>query len=440
MTAPSATLLAERLAAGALSARDAVEACLSRIAERDGEIRAFAHLDADHARAQADAVDRHRKAGRAIGPLHGVPVALKDIVDTADMPTENGTVLDAGRRPARDAFIAARLRAAGAVIIGKTVTTEFAFMHPGPTRNPHAPEHTPGGSSQGSAAAVADGMVPLAVGTQTAGSVIRPASFCGVVGMKPTHGAISLAGVLATCRPLDTAGVFATTIEDTALLARTLMGHDPADDRTRPVAVPDLLAAAGRDPPVRPRLAIVKGPTWDQASEDVAGLLAEVGEALGEVAEPVELPDVFDNAWPAHQRLMKTGFARNLRHYRARGEAEVSEVMRAAMDEGAAVSAVDYLSALDWQEALRAGLGRVLDRYDAILAPSAPGEAPHGLGSTGNAAFNFLWTFVGAPCITLPVAKGSTGLPVGLQLVGRPGEDGRLFSVARWLNQTLAAA
>jgi Asp-tRNA(Asn)/Glu-tRNA(Gln) amidotransferase A subunit family amidase len=191
---------------------------------------------------------------------------------------------------------------------------------------------------------------------------------------------------------------------------------------------------------VTPRLAIVGGPTWEQASEDVKGLFAELGEALGDRADAVSLPEVFDNAWPAQQRVMKTGFARNLRHYRERGEGEVSQVMREAMDEGAATTAVDYLSALDWQDVLRAGLGRIFDRYDAILTPSAPGEAPPGLASTGVASFNFLWTFVGAPCITLPVAKGSSGLPIGVQLVGRPGEDARLVSVARWLNERLSAA
>jgi len=346
MSAPSATELAERLAAGAVSAREVTEACLARIAERDGKIRAFAHIDPDHARAQADALDRHRRAGRAIGPLHGIPVALKDIIDTADMPTENGTPLDVGRRPRHDATLVARLRMAGAVIIGKTVTTEFAFMHPRGTRNPHNREHTPGGSSQGSAAAVADGMVPLAVGSQTAGSTIRPASFCGVVGMKPTHGLVSLWGVLTTCRPLDTAGVFARTIEDAALIVDALAGYDASDDRTAPAAKPDLLAAARRDPPVPPKLAVVKGPTWNEASEDVVGLLDEAAEALGDAADWVDLPDTFENAFPAQQRLMKVGFARNLRHYRERGEGEISDVMRAAMDEGAGICAVDYLSAL----------------------------------------------------------------------------------------------
>ena len=440
MSVPSATEIAERLAAGAISARAVTEACLARIAERDGTIRAFAHCDPDHALAQADALDRHRKAGRPIGPLHGVAVAVKDIIDTADMPTENGTPLDAGRRPGRDAALVSRLRAAGAVVIGKTVSTEFAYMQPGDTRNPHNLAHTPGGSSQGSAAAVADGMVPLAIGTQTAGSVIRPASFCGVVGMKPTHGLVSLSGVLTLSRPLDTAGVFAGSAEDAALLVDAIAGHDPSDDRTRPMARPGLHAAARRDPPVPPRLAVVKGPTWADASADAAGLLDEAAQALGDAADPVDLPDVFDNAWPAHQRLMKVGFARHLRHYRERAADHVSPVMRAAMDEGAGVAAVDYLSARDWQNVLRDGLDPMFDRYDAILTLSAPGEAPHGLDTTGVAAFNFLWTLVGAPCITLPVGTGSNGLPLGLQLVGRPFEDARLLGVARWLGHRLAAA
>lgn len=440
MSAPlTATRLAERIAAGALSARTAVDACLARIAEREETIRAFAHLSPEHARAQADALDRHRARGRPLGPLHGVPVAVKDIMDTADYPTENGTVLDEGRRPRKDATLVARLRAAGAVVIGKTVTTEFAFFSPGPTRNPHNVEHTPGGSSSGSAAAVADGMVPLAVGSQTAGSVIRPAAFCGIVGYKPTHGAIPLTGVLTTAEPLDTAGVFATTLEDAALVASVLAGPDGIDARTPNAPVPDLAAAARTDPPLPPTFAIVGGPTWGEASADTVGLMDEIAAALGERADRVDLPDAFDNALPAHRRLMTVGFARNLRPYLVRGEAAISPVMREAMAEGAGISAVDYLTARDWQGALAAGLDRIFERYHAILTPAAPGEAPHGIEATGKPFFNSLWTFVGAPCVTLPVAKGANGLPLGLQLVGRVGEDARLLRAAHWLQQTLAA-
>ncbi|WP_332461163.1 amidase [Acuticoccus mangrovi] len=440
MSIPSAVEIAERLAAGALSAREVADSCLERIGARDGEVRAFAHLDPAQVRAEADALDRHRKAGRPIGPLHGVPVAVKDIIDTATYPTENGSPLDAGRRPRQDATLVARLRAAGALVIGKTVTTEFAYYRPGPTRNPHNLAHTPGGSSQGSAAAVGDGMVPLAIGSQTAGSVIRPASFCGVVGYKPTYGMVSLAGVLSICEPLDTAGVFATTVEDAALVGTVLAGYDAADPRTRPVARADLLAAARSEPPAAPRLAIVRGPTWDAAEPDLVGLIDEIAEALGDEADAVDLPAPYDDAFALQQRLMKVGFARHLTRYLERGADAVSELMRAAIAEGAAVTAVDYLAARDMQTALAVGLDRVFDRYDAILTPAAPGEAPAGIEATGSPVFNALWTFVGTPAITLPLATGSTGLPIGLQLVGRPGEDGRLLRTARWLQRRLAEA
>lgn len=437
MTAtPTAAALAERLAAGALSARDATDACLARIAERDPVLHAFAHLDPDHARAQADALDRHRKAGRPIGPLHGVPVGVKDIFDTRDYPTENGTAVDAGRRPRRDSTIVARLRAAGAVIIGKTVTTELAFFNPGPTCNPHNIEHTPGGSSSGSAAAVADGMVPLSIGSQTAGSVIRPASFCGVVGVKPSRGLIPLTGALTLAEPLDTAGVFAMNLEDAALLVDVLAGYDPSDPRTRAEPKPHLLAASRNDPPLPPSFAVVEGPTWDEASDDIRGLLDEVQAALGERADRVPLPDVYANARPALLRIMKVGFARHLKSYAERGG--LSPILTEAIAEGAGTLATDYLAALDWQAVLSSGLDKIFDRYDAIITPAAAGEAPAGLGATGNAAFNVLWTLVGTPAITLPIARGASGLPVGLQLVGRAGEDARLFRTARWLQRHLA--
>ena len=236
----SAADAARAIRDGALSAEELVEACLARIAEADPAIEAWTYLDPEHARTQARARDADRREGRAIGPLHGLPIGIKDIFDTADMPTEDGTVLHAGRTPAHDAAAVAMLRAAGAVILGKTVTTECATYTPGKTRNPHNPEHTPGGSSSGSAAAVAAGMVPLALGSQTNGSVIRPAAFCGVYGFKPTHGLIPRSGVLKLSRTLDHVGVFARSIEDVALICEALVGYDPADPDTRPRARPPL--------------------------------------------------------------------------------------------------------------------------------------------------------------------------------------------------------
>lgn len=437
MSGQSAVSLRPQLASGALSARALADACLERIAAREPEIHAFAHIDPDHVRHQADALDEHRKAGRPIGPLHGIPVALKDIADTADYPTENGSILDAGRRPKRDATFVAKLRAAGAVILGKTVTTEFAFRSPGPTRNPHNLSHTPGGSSQGSAAAVADGMVPIAIGSQTVGSTVRPASFCGVVGLKPSHGAVSLAGCLATAHPLDTVGVFATTLADAALTVTVMQGYDPADPRTRAVAHADLLDSAQTPPPRPPSIAIVEGPFWSEAAPEMKGLIADVANALGGL-DTAPLPDAFQDAYPAHLTLMNAGFTRHLGHYRDRGADAISKEMLDAMAQGDEVRAVDYLAALDCREALIGGLDGVFDRYDAVLTPPAPGEAPLGLTNTGDSRFNALWTFTGAPALNLPVGRGPNGLPMGVQLVGRPGEDAKLMRTAAWVAARLS--
>lgn len=433
--------LRDGLASGAVSARTVADACLDHIAARDGEIRAFAHLVPDYVRAQADALDQHRKAGKPLGALHGVPVALKDIIDTADYPTENGSPLDAGRRPEKDAVLVARLRAAGALIIGKTVTTEFAFIHPGPTRNPHNLAHTPGGSSQGSAAAVAAGMVPLAFGSQTAGSTIRPASFCGVVGYKPSHGRVPLTGVLPVAPPLDTIGAFATNVADAALLVTACQGHHPADPFTRAAPLEDLVAFARATPPATPRFALLEGPYWDEMPDDARTLFDEVAAFLGDRADRIELPPVFANAEAAHWQMMIANYTRNLRHYRERGTPEtLSPEITAAFAEGDAVSALSYLSAQDWQAALQAGIAPIFERYDAILTPSTMGEAPASLESTGDSRPCRLWTFLGTPAISLPVGKGATGMPIGVQLVGRKHEDGRLMRTAAWLEAALRSA
>ena len=261
-----------------LGALELTEACLRQIEASEPEVQAFAFLDPEHAQGQARALDDMRRRGRPLGPLHGLPVGVKDIIDTQDMPTENGTVLHAGRRPRADATVVSRLRAAGAVILGKTVTTELAVYAPSKTRNPHNPEHTPGGSSSGSAAAVAAHMVPLALGTQTNGSVIRPAAYCGVYGYKPSHGLISRTGVLRQSPPLDTVGVMARSVEDLALLAEVLMGYDPGDPALRPRAHPRLLEVAAQPPPVVPDLGFVRTPVWDQAEDETKAAFDELRE------------------------------------------------------------------------------------------------------------------------------------------------------------------
>jgi Asp-tRNA(Asn)/Glu-tRNA(Gln) amidotransferase A subunit family amidase len=429
----------EHLAGGAIGAVELTRACLDRIALREEQVQAWATLDPEHALAQAEVLDVRRKAGLPIGPLHGLPVAIKDIIDTGDMPTENGTVLDAGRRPEQDAWLVARLRAAGAVILGKTVTAECAYIAPGKTRNPHDPGRTPGGSSSGSAAAVASGMAPLALGTQTGGSVIRPASYCGVVGFKPTFGSIPRNGVLRASAYLDTVGTFGRCVEDVALLADVIEGHDPADPDTRPSAPRQLLRTALSDPPLPPLFAFVKTPAWSGIEVDCAEGFAELVEALGERCDEIELPSIFAEGEAAHKRIMQAEMAHNLRHYYDRGADRLAQQTRTLVEQGRQISAADYLAARDWRDTLYAGLGEIFERYDAILTPAVPGEAPVGLQSTGSAAFNVLWSLTGVPAVTLPLLSGANGLPVGVQLVGPRGDDGRLLRSARWLAQTLAA-
>lgn len=426
-----------RIADGALSAVEMTSACLRRITAAEEGIQAWSCLDEGYAISQAERLDAYRQSGGVLGPLHGLPVGIKDIIDTRDLPTENGCALDAGRRPTEDAWLVARLRAAGAVIPGKTVTTECAYLAPAKTRNPHNPEHTPGGSSSGSAAAVASGMVPLAVGTQTGGSVIRPASYCGVVGFKPTFGLIPRSGVLRTSRHLDTVGAFGRTIEDVALLADVLAGHDPADPDTNPAAAPRILDTTLSEPPVAPQLAFIKTPAWSAVEGDCTEGFAELVAALGDQCDEVALPRIFGEGAVAHRRVMLAEIAHNLRHYYERGSDRLREETRAAIEEGRGISAVDYLAALDWREPLYAGLEEILERYDAIVTPAVAGEAPVGLATTGSAAFNVLWSFVGVPAVTLPLLTGANGLPIGVQLVGRRHGDGRLLRTARWLVNSL---
>lgn len=432
LTQLGALEMRDRLATGALRAVDLVEACLARIEALEPEVGAWSWLDGDHALQQAKQLDQWRQSGKSLGPLHGLPVGLKDIIDTKGIPTENGTPIDAGRVPAEDAWIVARLRAAGAIILGKTVTTECAFMHPGKTRNPHNGLHTPGGSSQGSAAAVAAGMVPLSIGTQTGGSVIRPASFCGIVGLKPSFGLIPRTGILPQSPFLDTVGVFARSVEDCALLAEVLVGHDPLDRATTPTPMPRLLRVAQSKIPVTPIFALVKPPGWDQADPQMTAAVEELAALLGDQCFEAPLPNL-DEVAAIRQRINFAELAKCYYGLERRGRDLMSDKLITALDEGKSILARDYIAALDWRDVMNAGLDPIFNRCDAILCPAAPGPAPEGLDDTGNAIFNGLWTLSGMPAITLPVFGAENGLPMGVQLVGRRGDDARLLRTARWL-------
>ena len=424
-----------------ITSEQLVDACLTRIRDIDPRVEAWAFLDPDYALEQARSADQRRLSGQPIGPLHGVPVAIKDIFDTADMPTEYGSPIYAGRTPSRDATVVSSLRAAGAVILGKTVTTEFAYFFPGKTRNPHNPEHTPGGSSSGSAAAVGADMVPLAIGSQTNGSTIRPAAYCGVVGFKPTHGLISRHRAFALSRTLDHVGLFARSIDDIALLAEPLIGYDENDPDTRPRARTSFVKIAAEEPPLPPMFAFIKTPVWERADDDTQKGFAELIEHLGSQAEEVELFPSSLDAWQLHQKIMSTEMAVNLEREWEKSRDRLSAQLRLQIKRGREVRAVEYQQALRQIAPIHESFVELFEqRYDAILTPAAPSAAPKGLDATGDPSMCTLWTLCGMPCVTLPLLQSADGLPIGVQLVGPRDGDARLLRTARWLAAKMAAA
>ena len=436
----SASEAARLIRDGIISSEQLVEACVARIREVDPQVEAWAFLDADYALTQARSRDELRLSGRAIGPLHGIPVGVKDIFDTADMPTENGSVIHAGRTPSRDATVTAMLRAAGAVIMGKTVTTEFAYFSPGKTRNPHNREHTPGGSSSGSAAAVAANMVPLALGSQTNGSTIRPAAYCGIIGFKPTHGLISRHGVLALSRTLDHVGLFANSIADIALLAEQIVGSDENDPDTRPRARVPFAEIAAEQPPLAPMFALVKTPMWERADSDTKEGFAELAAHLDGRIEEVELFPSAIEAWELHQTIMSAEMALNLEHEYMVASEQLSEKLRRQIEQGRQVRAFDYQRALARIAPIHESFLELFQqRYDAILTPAAPGSAPKGLAATGDPSFCTLWTLCGMPAISLPLLQSAAGMPLAVQLVGPRYGDARLLRTAQWLATKVAS-
>jgi Asp-tRNA(Asn)/Glu-tRNA(Gln) amidotransferase A subunit family amidase len=430
LDAPS---LRARLADGSLSAEAVAEAYLARIAAREPEIRAFVWHDPAHVRARARALDARRAAGAPLGALHGIPVAVKDVIDTAGIPTENGAQRDRGRVPARNAHVVARLLAEGAILMGKSVTTELAFLHPGPTRNPRAPGHTPGGSSSGSAAAVADGMVLAAIGTQTGGSVIRPASFCGVVGFKPSFGAIGRSGVLLQSHTLDTVGVFARSPAEAAMLGDALIGPDAGDAQSIDRPAPRLAATLAGGVARAPVLALMRMTGWERADPRMREGIEALAGRLGVEVFEADLPPTLACAQDLRGQI---NLAEMAHYYAAYGGAAADLLgapTREAIAAGAAISAPDYIAALGAGAEIAAELAPVFARADAILCPSALGPPPEGLGNTGDSIFNGPWTLLGAPAVSLPLLETAEGLPMGVQIVGAPGDDARLLRTADWL-------
>ncbi len=412
------SLLAE-IENGARSAAEIVEACSARIDAEDGLIGAFEYIDAAAALREATAAE---------GPLRGLPVVVKDVFDTADMPTGYGSQIYDGHRPRTDAAIISQIRRAGGSVLGKTVTTEFAFFEPGRTRNPRNPAHTPGGSSSGSAAAIAAGMAPLAIGTQTGGSTVRPTGFCGIAGYKPSFGLLPTVGMKIFSWSLDTVGLFGAGVGDVAMFAAALSGRDLAIADTAP----------------RPlRIGVVRTHLWHEASGEMR---AAVGDAAryaanaGAEVDELHLAGDYAEAFSAHQVIQDYEASRALAFEHDRHGDLLSAILRDTLDAGRAVSAESYDAAKQTARAARKDLDAIFVNADVLLTPSAPGAAPEGLGSTGSSIFNRLWTLMGTPAVNVPGIENDKGLPLGVQIVGPIGKDRDTLAAASWLEQVLADA
>jgi Asp-tRNA(Asn)/Glu-tRNA(Gln) amidotransferase A subunit family amidase len=419
LTALTAKDAARLIHDGKLRAEDLTEAYLARIAERESQIQAFAFLDPEYARKSA--------ASARKGPLHGLPIGLKDVLDTSDMPSQYGSPIWSGWRPKADCAPVAWARAAGGVFHGKTVTTEFATRHPGPTCNPVNPEHTPGGSSSGSAAGVGAGFFPLAYGTQTAGSVIRPAAFCGIVGFKPTYGTISRIGMKIMADSLDTIGVMGKTVADCAFFASAVSSCDLGDPDTKPSSAP--------------RIGICRSPTWSAAAPETQALLTQVASALGKAGATVadrELPELFNGLIDAHPIVMNSESARALGWELAHHADQLTDGLRERMQFGLSRPEAEIRHAYHVFNTAQSAFPEALNGLDVLVTPSAPGEAPHGLGWTGDPAFNSIWTALHVPCVTVPAGFGPNGLPLGIQIVGRAGDDKAVLAWARWVQAAIA--
>jgi Asp-tRNA(Asn)/Glu-tRNA(Gln) amidotransferase A subunit family amidase len=418
----SAMELAAAIAAGKVQSEALVATCLARIRSREPEVAAWADLDADIALRQARERDRQAPRSR----LHGIPIGVKDVIDTVDMPTEYGSPIYKGHRPACDAACVAQVRELGGVILGKTISTEFATRHPGRTHNPRNTQHSPGGSSSGSAAAVADWMVPIAFGTQTSSSIIRPAAYCGAVGYKPSFNLINRAGLKFLSESLDTLGMLARTVSDAALVAEELSG-------TRPTRFDEVSS-------VKPRIGFCRTPYWNQADaatqaalESAVPRLSKAGASVG----TVELEGEFAELADVQIRMSSYEFYRALTHERTRYPKLISTSLTQRIQGGAQVTRAQYVETHEIAGRCRARLRDIHRDYDVLLSPSATGEAPRGLDSTGDPIFGLTWTLMHGPAITLPVFSGPKGLPLGAQVTGPSGSDTQTLIIAEWIRRAL---
>ena len=415
-----------------------VELCkiyIDRVNKFEKDVKAWVHLDKKLLLEKASEADEHRKSGKPLGPLHGIPVAVKDIVGTVDMPTECGTSIRKGKSYSQNAEIVDLLISAGAIIMGKTSTSELAFLGPSKTTNPHDYSRTPGGSSSGSAAAVASFMAPLAIGSQTGGSVIRPASYCGVVGYKPSYGLISRNGVLKTSEKLDHIGVFGRSVEDVALLAKILIKKDNYDTATVHYSSDEMLAETKKGPLFDPKFIFYKTDYWKLLGKKSREAFEYFIKSFKNNIEVFDTPSYFKDIHKYHQIIHETDLANNFSLYYKKYKKKLSKYMQDAISKGNKHSAKEYAEAIDFMKRSYESYKEVFEDYHGVLSPSSPGVALKGLKSTGTAEFNKVWSYLGTPCISLPILQGENNLPLGVQLIGAKYDDQRFLGVANWLEK-----
>ena len=427
--------LAEKIKKSELSSTELCKNYIEQIDKFEKDVKAWVHLDKKLLLEKADEADNHRKSGKPMGPLHGIPVALKDIIGTYDMPTECGTVLRKGRTQSQNAEIVDILKSSGAIIMGKTATSELAFLAPPATRNPHDLTRTPGGSSSGSAAVIATHMAPLSIGSQTGGSVIRPASYCGVVGYKPSYGLISRNGVLRTSYYLDHIGVFGKTVEDVALLAKVLIKKDQYDEATVHYSSEFMLEECLKGPLYDPKFIFYKTDSWKKIDKKSREAFEFFIKSFKKNIEVFDTPSYFKDIDKYHRIIHECDLANNFQMYYKKSKNRLSKEMQSAISKGMKYSAKEYLNAVDFMKRSYDSYKEVFEDYHGVLTPCSTGVADKGLKSTGSADFNRVWSYMHTPAISLPLLQGENNLPLGIQLIGDKYDDHRFLGIARWLEQ-----
>ena len=427
--------IASKIKNAQLTSVEVCEKYIERINKFEKEVKAWVHFDKKLLLEKAAEADEYRRSGKPTGPLHGIPVAVKDIVGTVDMPTECGTVIRKGKSYSQNAEIIDLLLAAGAIVMGKTATAELAYLGPTKTTNPHDHSRTPGGSSSGSAATVASYMAPLSIGSQTGGSVIRPASYCGVVGYKPTYGLISRNGVLKTSEKLDHIGVFGRTVEDVALLAKVLIKKDKFDNATVYYSADSMLEETKKGPLFEPKFIFYKTDHWKNVEKKSREAFEYFIKSFKNNIEIFDTPSYFKDIHKYHQIIHETDLANNFGLYYKKYKKKLSKPMQDAIIKGNKHSAKEYAEAIDFMKRSYESYEEVFEDYHGVLSPASPGVAPKGLKSTGSAEFNKVWSYLGTPCISLPLLQGESKMPLGVQLIGAKFDDHRFLGVANWLEK-----